>query len=505
MSSRSSLAGVLPFALLLPLAIASCRPVPPSAEDFAGTAGTSVGGEATTGDDSEGPRPETSAGTLGSGTEGSTGGGETGPATGSETGPETGPETDTDPEPDPICGNGIVEGEEDCDDQGWSATCDDDCSFAVCGDGLHNEAAGELCDDGGESATCNADCSSGGCGDGITNVTAGEQCDDAGWSASCDLDCTLADCGDLLINEAAGEQCDGAELGGASCMGEGFAGGVLGCDPGCQLDTTGCYACGDGQVDPGEECDGASLGGGTCEGLGFDGGALTCTAGCSYDVSTCYDCALPRCLDILAADPLAPSGIYEIDVDGCGPQAPFDVYCDMDTDGGGWTELTPALGCTLGGTLVAVDGAAIEGIDPECRPFTRDGGDGHTYHYTIPFPGGFTQLMLVDYVARANAGPGDVSDLSYDTLWVQTSWDLANQSARGDISFGAAEEAGPVASFARTTAAAFSCLSCELPYAENLTIYSLGLESQALRLGWGEVGSELEGWYPWWSGTIRLR
>ncbi len=48
--------------------------------------------------------------------------------------------------------------------------------LASCGDSITTPP--EQCDDGGESATCNLDCTTAVCGDATTNTTAGETCDD---------------------------------------------------------------------------------------------------------------------------------------------------------------------------------------------------------------------------------------------------------------------------------------------------------------------------------------
>ncbi len=44
-----------------------------------------------------------------------------------------------------------------------------------------------------------------------------------------------------------------------------------------------------------------------------------------------------NCKEILFYNPGSPDGVYSIDPDGSGAIEPFDCYCDMTTDGGGWT------------------------------------------------------------------------------------------------------------------------------------------------------------------------
>ena len=188
-----------------------------------------------------------------------------------------------------ICGDGIVVGSEECDTMTASATCDADCTFAVCGDGVVNMAASETCDDGMETASCDADCTAPACGDGVLNTSAGETCDDGGESAACDTDCTPASCGDGVVNAAAGEACDdsgesltcNADCSAASC-GDGIVNTTAGetCDDGmetasCDADCT-APACGDGVTNAaaGETCDDA-------------GESSTCDADCS--AASCGD------------------------------------------------------------------------------------------------------------------------------------------------------------------------------------------------------------------------
>lgn len=59
-----------------------------------------------------------------------------------------------------VCGNGIIEFPEECDDAEIYLYCDPDCSKLECGDGYVNIIAGEECDDGNskDNDTCSNDC-----------------------------------------------------------------------------------------------------------------------------------------------------------------------------------------------------------------------------------------------------------------------------------------------------------------------------------------------------------
>lgn len=154
------------------------------------------------------------------------------------------PEPDPAP-PTPVCGNGVVETGESCDDAGQSADCEANCQSSGCGDGVVNVFAGEECDDP-DSETCTASClripppPAPDCGDGTIDVAAGEACDDGGESPTCNADCSLAQCGDGILNPSAGEECE--------------TGGVE--TPDCNLDCTSA-SCGDGVVNlaAGEQCE----------------------------------------------------------------------------------------------------------------------------------------------------------------------------------------------------------------------------------------------------------
>ena len=219
---------------------------------------------------------------------------------------------------DPVCGNGVLESGEQCDDgntvdgDGCNSVCELEQEEGVCGDGELN--IGEECDDGntisgdGCSDICRREQY---CGDGVLDE--GEECDDGnqetgdGCSATCQLE-EGSYCGDGIQDD--GEECDdGNTINGDGCSsicqieetdsycGDGVKNNGEECDDGNQQNGDGCSntceleytdpVCGNGVVEYGEQCDGDKLGNKTCEDLGFSRGELRCNNECKWDTNEC--------------------------------------------------------------------------------------------------------------------------------------------------------------------------------------------------------------------------
>jgi large repetitive protein len=273
--------------------------------------------------------------------------------------------------PAPVCGNGIVEEGEVCDDGNTSNNdaCLNTCVAASCGDGYVWTGV-EDCDEGGvDTFACNADCTLAMCGDGYHNPASGEACDDGGESAQCNVDCTLAVCGDGIVNLTAGEECD-----------DGNTAGGDGCSASCSVESgywcigepSVCIAlCGDGMLDPGEQCDDGNA-------VGGDGCSASCTieAGyqCSGEPSVCtlIDDPDPD------PDPVCGNGIVEegeecddgnaAGGDGC------SAFCSIES--GYWCIGEPSV-------CIALCGDGMLDSGEECDDGNAVGGDGCSASCTI--------------------------------------------------------------------------------------------------------------------------
>ncbi len=176
-----------------------------------------------------------------------------------------------------VCGDGVVDGDEACDDGNavLEDACLSTCELARCGDG-HTYIGAEQCDDGDDDDT--------------------DECTSA---------CTLARCGDGFVHPP--EVCDAGKANSDNIYG--------GCGSNCQWGP----GCGDGKLNGPEDCDDDNTD-------PNDGCLVSCIEATS-------------CKQILELTPGVPSGKYRIWPQALGGNIDLTVYCDMETDGGGYTFL----------------------------------------------------------------------------------------------------------------------------------------------------------------------
>ena len=86
----------------------------------------------------------------------------------------------------------------------------------------------------------------------------------------------------------------------------------------------------------------------------------------------------------------------------------------------------------------------------------------------------------------------------------QSDWNAAYSGWHGDVSFGSADEPGPVTSFAGE-GTDMMCVNCQQSFPNPDSPYMTAMSTSTLRIGWGEAGGQNEGWYPWFAGTLYLR
>ncbi len=250
---------------------------------------------------------------------------------------------------------GCVEclGAGDCADDG------NDCTAAACEVGVcvHNAlTAGTSCGDGSDTECTNPDTCDGAGACLANHEVATVDCGDAGSECvnqdKCDGSGSCTDNGFVAAATACGDGSDTACDNPDTCDGSGT------CQPNYEPNTTACRADA-GACDVAESCDGAGAcpadgfepDGTACSNGAFCDGAETCASGscvdnadpCPANTSVCEeatdDCApiYAGCVDARDSGEVT-SGTYFIDPDGIGVgAAPFAVYCDMTTEGGGWT------------------------------------------------------------------------------------------------------------------------------------------------------------------------
>jgi cysteine-rich repeat protein len=339
-----------------------------------------------------------------------------------------------------VCGNGVVEPGEECDDGNTNDcdACSNRCTLVTgCGDGTR--CGNEQCDDGnttpcdGCSPTCTLE-SGLLCGDGTVNGACGEQCDPP-TPGQCDAQCQhIPYCGDGHVDP--GEECDDGNSNDCdTCSnhctlvtgcGDGTVCGAEECDDGNTTSCDGCSStctiepggrCGDGVIDPacGEQCDPPGPGNPECNylcqngpaaalgtrHLSFGGSSFTSALGLTVPLAQ-----LSGAMDLVAGAP-GTDGVATVTMSG-------PIYYDGPILGGAFgtlcfrvTSCTGIVDCD-GGT--AVDATEVQ---DSAGPGTQGNAPVITTGLGANGGPGAVQLTCQQSFVQLPAGESDCTTAAY--------------------------------------------------------------------------------------------